>query len=56
MQTKTTQAGGFLLVLAMFAGIARGISAGQPMLGLLIGTGAGIAIATAVWLIDRRRR
>jgi hypothetical protein len=56
MQTKTTQAGGFLLIVAMFAGTAWGISAGQPMLGLLIGTGAGIVIATAVWLVDRRRR
>jgi hypothetical protein len=55
MQTRTTHAGGCLLILAIFAGIGGGIAAGQPMLGTLIGTAAGILIAVAVWLIDRRR-
>jgi len=55
MQTRTTHAGGFLLILAIFAGIGGGIASGEPMRGTLIGTGVGIAIAIAVWLIDRRR-
>jgi hypothetical protein len=55
MRTRTTHAGGCLLVLAIFAGIGGGIAARQPMLGTLVGTGVGIAIAIAVWLIDRRR-
>jgi len=56
MHSRTTQAGGFFLIVAMFAGIAWGLNSGQPMLGLLAGTGIGIAIALAVWLVDRRRR
>ena len=55
MQTRTTQAGGFLLTVAIFAGIAVGITLGQPMLGTLVGTAAGILTAVIVWLIDRRR-
>ena len=56
MQTRTTQAGGFLLILAIFAGFAGGIATGQLFLGSVIGLAVGIALAVAVWLIDRRRR
>lgn len=42
-------------MLAIIAGTIWGLSVGQPMLGILRGTGAGIVIAIAVWLIDRRR-
>lgn len=42
-------------MLAIIAGAIWGLSVGQPMLGILRGTGAGIVIAIAVWLIDRRR-
>lgn len=56
MQTPTTHAGGFLLILAIFAGFAGGIATGQLLIGSIIGLAAGIAIAVAVWLIDRRGR
>ena len=42
-------------MLAILAGAAWGLTVGQPMLGILRGTGAGFVIALAVWLIDRRR-
>lgn len=40
---------------AILAGSALGIAAGDPMTGVLAGTGAGAAAALAVWLLDRRR-
>jgi hypothetical protein len=55
MQTRTTHAGGFLLMLGILAGIAGGVAAGQHVLGAIIGTGDGILAALLVWLIDRRR-
>ena len=55
MQTRTTHAGGFLLILAIFTGFAGGIATGQLLVGSIIGLAAGIALAVAVWLIDRRR-
>jgi hypothetical protein len=54
MRTPNTHAGGFLLVLVIFAGIAGGIAAGQLVLGAVTGLVAGIALAVAIWLIDRR--
>lgn len=48
-------AGGFFLMAAIIAGAVSGIAIGNPMKGILIGTGIGIAIAVATWVIDRRR-
>lgn len=56
MRTPTTHAGGFLLILAIFAGFAGGIMTGQLFLGSVVGLAGGTALAIAVWLIDRRRR
>ena len=56
MGKQTPMAGGFLWMAAILAGAVWGISAGNPMQGILIGTVAGAAIAVIVWLIDRRRR
>lgn len=56
MSRRSPQAGGFLLILAIFIGMAAGIMAGQPVLGVLTGTAVGILLALAVWLVDRRRR
>ncbi len=39
----------------ILGGFAWGITTGQPMLGVLTGTGLGIAAAVLVWLVDRRR-
>ena len=55
MRTPSTNAGGSLLMLAIIIGTIWGISVGKAMLGVLTGTGIGIAAALAVWLIDRTR-
>jgi hypothetical protein len=49
-------AGGFFWMAAILIGAVWGVAAGNPMKGILIGTGVGAAIAAAVWLIDRRKR
>ena len=55
MRTPTTRAGGLFLMLAIVAGTLWGVVAGQPMVGVLRGTGIGIVLALAIWLLDRRR-
>jgi hypothetical protein len=56
MARRTPQAGGFFIVIGIFAGLAWGIFARDPMKGVVVGTAAGIAAAVLVWLADRRRR
>ena len=57
MRAKPTpMAGGFFWMAAILIGAVWGIAAGNPMKGILVGTGAGAVIATAIWLIDRSRR
>lgn len=56
MAIQNRRAGGCFLVLAILIGTVWGVSAGNPMKGVLIGTLAGAAIAIAVWLADRIRR
>jgi len=53
---SSTRAGGCFLTLCILAGFPLGLAIGNPMKGILIGTGAGIALALMTWLIDRRRR
>jgi hypothetical protein len=53
---STTKAGGCFLTLCILAGFPLGLAIGNPMKGILIGTGTGIALAIIVWLLDRRRR
>jgi hypothetical protein len=53
--SNTTHAGGCFLTLCILAGFPLGLALGNPMKGILIGTGAGIVVAVAVWLLDRRR-
>ena len=55
MATRKPMAGGFFLMAAILCGAVWGISIGNPVKGLLIGTAIGIGIAVAVWLIDRSR-
>jgi hypothetical protein len=55
MQSRSTQAGGCLLVVAILGGVFLGVIFDQPTIGTLIGIATGIAIATVFWLIDRRR-
>lgn len=51
---KTPRSAGVFLALAILAGTVIGIFQGEPSIGFLVGTGIGIAIAVAVWLLDRR--
>ena len=55
MNRRSTAAGGIFMFLGLLIGAVYGISAGQPMLWLLRGFGAGVVLAALVWLIDRRR-
>ena len=55
MRSRSTHAGGCLLVLAIFGGVFLGVIFEQPTIGTLIGIAAGVLIATIFWLIDRRR-
>ena len=56
MAKRSPMAGGFLWMLAILVGAVWGVAAGNPMKGILIGTGAGAAAALLVWVLDRRRR
>ena len=53
---STTKSGGCFLTICILAGFPLGLAIGNPMKGILIGTGAGILLAAIVWLIDSRRR
>jgi hypothetical protein len=53
---RTTHAGGCFLTICILGGFPLGLAIGNPMKGILIGTGTGIALALVVWLIDRTRR
>jgi uncharacterized membrane protein len=55
MTTSTTKAGGCFLTFCILAGCVGGIAIGNPMKGILVGTGIGAVLAVLLWLIDRRR-
>lgn len=55
MARRNAQAGGIFLTVGILGGFAWGIASGNAMLGVLAGTGAGIAAAVLLWLLDRRR-
>ena len=55
MTSRNTTAGGCFLTLCILVGFPLGLAIGNPMKGILIGTAAGIAVAVALWLMDRRR-
>jgi hypothetical protein len=52
---STAKAGGCFLTICIIAGFPLGLAIGNPMKGILIGTGTGIGLALITWLIDRRR-
>lgn len=56
MAKPSPMAGGFFLMASILVGTVWGVSAGNPMKGVLVGTGTGALVAVAVWLFDRRRR
>ena len=53
--TRTPLAGGALIAIGAMGGTIIGASQGQVTAGFLIGLGAGVAIAVAIWLVDRAR-
>ena len=54
MAKRTSRAGGIFLMAGILAGLAWGIAAGEPTLGMLAGTAIGVAAAILLWLVDRR--
>lgn len=55
MASGNPKSGGFFLMAAILVGFGWGVAGGDVMKGILIGTGAGIAIVALIWLVDRRR-
>lgn len=55
MNRPVPVAGGFFLIVPIVIGFLWGVPTGRSMQGALIGLGIGLALAVAVWLIDRRR-
>jgi hypothetical protein len=54
-RTRYTQAAGSVLAISIIAGAVAGVIVGQPSIGFLVGTAAGILIALLFWLNERRR-
>jgi hypothetical protein len=52
---NTTRAGGCFLTICILAGFPLGLAIGNPMKGVLIGTGVGGVLALLLWLIDSRK-
>lgn len=52
---KTPTGAGAIIALLILAGTIGGGLLGQPSIGLLAGTGAGIVIALLIWLKERGR-
>jgi hypothetical protein len=44
-----------MLAIAIIAGAVAGVIVGQPSIGILAGTGAGLLLALLFWLKERRR-
>jgi hypothetical protein len=55
MAKAKPMAGGFFWMAAILIGAVWGVVAGNPMKGILIGTGVGGAIALLIWYLDRSR-
>ena len=54
MARRSARSGGIFLTVGILAGLAWGVSAGNPMKGILIGTALGAIAALLLWLLDRR--
>lgn len=52
---RSSRAGGCLLSICIVTGFPLGLTIGNPMKGVLIGTAVGIVAAVAIWLIDLAR-
>jgi hypothetical protein len=56
MNPPDKRAGGCFLGAAILIGFLGGMATGNALRGAQIGTFIGIAIAVALWLLDRKRR
>ena len=56
MTDRKPLAGGCFLTILLVLGFVFGLSIRNPLKGVLIGLAIGIVLATATWLIDRRRK
>ena len=54
--SNSTRAGGCFLTICILAGFPLGLALGNPMKGILIGTGVGMLLAALTWIVDRARR
>ena len=52
---RSPAAGGIFLFLGPVIGAVYGIDRGKPVQWMLAGFGIGLALAIAVWLVDRRK-
>lgn len=48
-------AGGVLIAIGAIGGSVAGLFLGEPSKGFLLGIGAGIGMAVAIWLLDLRQ-
>lgn len=55
MSSPTPLAGGCFLTVFILAGFVAGLAINDPMKGVILGTAIGAALATGLWLINRRR-
>ena len=55
MANRPRAAGGFFLIAPIVAGFFYGLADGRAVGWTFIGLVVGIALATIVWLVDRRR-
>jgi hypothetical protein len=51
---KLARSGGCLLAFALLAGTFVGMVLGQPSIGFLAGSGLGLILVIAVFLLDRK--
>jgi hypothetical protein len=56
MASNSARSGGCFLAACILAGTIAGIAMGNPMKGVLAGTGLGVLVAVLLWLADLRRR
>lgn len=49
-------AGGIFIAIGLLVGAIVGVAVDQTSAGMVIGLGAGAAVAVFVWLFDRKRR
>ncbi len=51
---RPANAGGFIIAAAVIVGTGVGVAQRQPSVGFLVGLVVGVAVAVALWLMDRR--